>query len=182
MKRVLLTMSAALAALSLVSTSFAAEPDNSDLPAACQMATSAESATQSLAVATTPTPSATDGEDADEDAQSHGSAVSACVAALHAEGEHGIGHIVSEFARSRHGERGDDDDSADASAVSTSTPSTTTPSTTTPGTTTPSTSGTTAPSTSSATAMTPSTSSVSTVVASGATSSGHGHGGKHGHD
>ena len=121
-------------------TAAAGEPTttgpDADIPSSCAqaaatLATAPTSATTAPATTTTPTraTSTSNGSvstaaaagDRDDD---HADGVSACVNALHAEGEHGIGQIVSEYAHDRNEARAgtpnarhdDDDDSAPAAA------------------------------------------------------------------
>jgi hypothetical protein len=170
----LIPFASIIAALSLFSvsalaattpdTTAASSSDASELPSACEIpavaplasttstATSTATATATatpITVSTTVTTStAHDDADSDNDEDATGQTIRACVAALHDDGQHGIGQTVSEFAHAQNTERQADrlaDDSHtgkdDSSPVGSATPTTTTTSTAivTPATTTPTT-------------------------------------------
>jgi hypothetical protein len=170
--RFVVSFASVAAALSLMSVSLAAEtapvaePAESTAPQGCQIdiEDASTSAIVTPTATTTPTTTTTststlttsvlsDDEDEVEDEakqDNYGQAVRACVEALRAEGEHGYGQIVSEFAHemhdsaeAEHGKRGhkgeadQDEDSAtttttaSVSATPTATSTSTTTSTTT---------------------------------------------------
>jgi hypothetical protein len=147
LRNFLLSFASIIAALSLfsVGAARAETSDEGDLPAACQLsgtpATPSATATGTLTpVVATVTPTATvtattatnDDEESDNVETNHRHAIRACIAALHEDGDHGIGEIVSELAHElnaeRHAERDRDNDevSPPAVATDTSTPTTTT--------------------------------------------------------
>jgi hypothetical protein len=166
----LLPFASIIAALSLFSvgalaatttdTTTASSSDASELPSACQIpavapltsttstATATATATPVTVTTTVATSTTHDDADSDNDEDATGQTIRACVAALHDDGQHGIGQTVSEFAHAQNTERQADrlaDDSHtgkdDSSPVASATPTTTTTSTAivTPATTTPTT-------------------------------------------
>src|SRR5437016_2655371 len=111
MRRTLVSLLGTAVVLGMVSSSAVAAETTTDdaLPAACQIDASTDSTTPTTVTPTSTSPTvttspmtATTSDDAtaddDADADGHGSAVSVCVQALRADGQHGFGQIISEFA------------------------------------------------------------------------------------
>jgi hypothetical protein len=159
-RRFLLPFVGFIAALSLFSVGAAAaptttaidsasvaSPDVGELPAACQLTAATATAGASTTATATPVATATaiataatltgddedrDDEDRAEDGNDSHHAIRTCIAALHEDGEHGIGLIVSDLAHqinaerhaehdAEHGRNGDDDAPSEVSATPTPT-------------------------------------------------------------
>jgi hypothetical protein len=149
----LIPFASIIAALSLFSvgalaatttdTADALSSDASELPSACQIpavaplastaSTATATATPTTVTTTVTTSTAHDDADVDNDEDAPGQTIRACVAALHDDGQHGIGQTVSELAHAQNAERLADrlaDDSHtgkdDSSPVGSATPTATT--------------------------------------------------------